>query len=354
MAKRAPAKKPKAAAKVEARPIGELDLNNPEERERLLLMHPCNTRQYRVATPMIESTYQLVRERVIRRRTGSVLKGDTRMGKSECALAIKELLELEFPSCYCIYLSADRNTSGRQASFDYDLLSACGVIAKPRETHTVMAERFLVHIHTQLQRRKGSQVVLIIDEMQLLQEPEFYQLLVAGNRLAARGVFMTVVGFAQLDIDSLITAFYSSHKRNLIARFLAEPIGFPGCSNSSELAQILDSYDHEKFFPEGSGWTYTRFFLPLAYAAGLRVKMYAEPLWAALDKAVGGSGEGPVYMDYLARTIEDLLVGARLSDAPTFQFQQEHIDRAVRDSGLQGFCNILETGQDEAGQPRAA
>jgi len=84
---------------------------NAELRERLLTGHPIRGGEYTLPTPMMQRTYALVRELVWARRTGTVFYASPRMGKTRCALAIRDLLREEFPNVYVTLLSS--RSSGR-------------------------------------------------------------------------------------------------------------------------------------------------------------------------------------------------------------------------------------------------
>lgn len=69
-------------------------------------------------------------------------------------------------------------------------------------------------------------------------------------------------------------------ERQIIARFLSEPLAFDGRTSVEELKEILKeilkTFDEGTEYPEGSGWSYTRFFLPQAFEQGFRLQTYAS------------------------------------------------------------------------------
>src|SRR3546814_1290838 len=89
------------------------------------------------------------------------------------------------------------------------------------------------------------------------------------------------------DVCSSDLGLMTRRQHQILARFLAEPIPFEGCISVDDFRKILRSYDVNSEYPEGSGLSYTRFFLPKAYQAGFRLTNYSEEIWDALLNALG-------------------------------------------------------------------
>lgn len=311
-----------------------------ERRAQMLNEHPLIVKDYTVLTPMITKTYNLVRERVWTRRTGAFLFARPRMGKTRCARVLQRLLSIEFPDVHIARLSADQRRASTDISLVSDLLEAEGLTVK-RQTYKEMFSRLLVHIRSSVGAHGGKQFVLLIDEMQMLSESDLRLLLVLHNRLELSDIAMTTIGFAQPEILETRSAILATKGFNLIARFLSEPIPFDGCAGRMDLESILEAYDDEKRYPEDSSWTYTRFFLPLAYESGLRLKDSAKIIWPALLEAAKPLKTGTVPMEHLTRTVEHLLLANRNEDSPIFKFDEVKIDAAVAASNLLEFCGLM-------------
>lgn len=90
-------------------------------RNELLDYHPVVRRQYTVPTPMLVKAHQEARDRVWSRRTGAIFYGETRTGKSTCAVSIRDYLQDEFKNIY-ITMASGRSTlrpkRGAHATFD--------------------------------------------------------------------------------------------------------------------------------------------------------------------------------------------------------------------------------------------
>jgi hypothetical protein len=100
-------------------------------------------------------------------------------------------------------------------------------------------------------------------------------------------------------------------------------------------ATCLASYDLTRY-PEVTGQTFTAFFYPLAYGAGLRLEHSAGALWNGFVKAHAAAqlrGMTEIPMDYFTRAVESVLVSGELWDATFLELGPAHWERAVRESG---------------------
>lgn len=311
-----------------------------EEREVLIDEHPLIQKTYLLITPAIKRVYALIRERVWMRRTGTFMFARPRMGKTTCASAVRDSLQAEFPKLFVILFSADKRKQS-DSGLIIDILKSDGLTIGPRLSYKDLFNRLLTHIETSVANRKGTQFVLMIDEMQLLSEADLNVLLVLHNRLELKSIKMTTIGFAQTDIQHVRSALHATQAHNLLARFLSEPIPFDGCTAKEDLEEILHAYDEVKRFPENSDYTYTRFFLPLAYENGFRLRQLSNPIWSALKKSSMPLGENSIPMEHLFRTIEYLLVAGRHFDTSDYAISRQNILDAVEASNLEEFCGVM-------------
>jgi hypothetical protein len=311
-----------------------------EEREVLLDEHPLIQKTYLLITPAIERVYALIRERVWMRRTGTFMFARPRMGKTTCASAVRDSLQAEFPKLFVILFSADKRKQS-DSGLIIDILKSDGLTIGSRPSYKDLFNRLLTHIETSVANRKGTQFVLMIDEMQLLSEADLNVLLVLHNRLELKSIKMTTIGFAQTDIQHVRSALHAAQAHNLLARFLSEPIPFDGCTAKEDLKEILYAYDEVKRFPENSDYTYTRFFLPLAYENGFRLRQFSNPIWSALKKSSMPLGDNSIPMEHLFRTVEYLLVAGRQLDMSNYAISRQNILDAIEASNLEEFCGVM-------------
>lgn len=306
------------------------------ERERLLEMHPVLMRDYTVPTAAIREAYEIARERVWMRRTGVVFYAIPRVGKTRCAFAICESLQREFASLYLTHLTLEAAARSARTHL-YRMILGVEHHALRARAGPEALERLTAHTALRVQDRGGSQYVLLLDEMQLLGELDYEQLLVLHNRLEHLKVRMTTIGFAQPQILSRRSALQATENRQVIARFLAELVRFEGCSSHDSLRDILDCFDTRSEYPEGSGISYTRFFVPQAFAAGFRLTGTSQALWHALSSAAASLAPDAIPMEHLCLAIHTLLLWLRQRDGAQLSVSDGDIDAVVSATRLSEF-----------------
>lgn len=312
-----------------------------EKRERLLDMHPVLRREYRMHTPMLERTYAIVRERVVSRRTGVFFYGPPRLGKTTCAEEIQTLLGEEFPEVYVSLMSARSTQRPSDGHLFKLLLEGQRHVLANRSDPSVLFKNIKTDIQMKVASRNGSQFILIIDEMQLLNEVDLQQLLVFHNALALEKIKMTTIAFAQPEIIHKVNALQTKEQTQIIARFLSEPLTFEGCISVTELRALLLLYDEESEFPDNSRVSYTQFFFPEAFSYGFQLNKYANKIWSAFKKVVQGFPDTGLPMEHVCLTIEHLLLAHRQYDAANFTFGDDDITEAVESSNLRNFISYV-------------
>jgi hypothetical protein len=64
---------------------------------------------------------------------------------------------------------------------------------------------------------------------------------------------------------------------------MVEELAFYGIRNAEDVATCLNGYD-QSAYPEGSRWSFTRFYIPQAFDAGYRLVNDAGALWQTCDQ----------------------------------------------------------------------
>lgn len=316
-----------------------MNLDDAKTRKDLLPAHPIVTKGYRIATFAIVEAYKQCRRRVALRQPSVYFRAPPRTGKSEAAEAIEELLRTEFKRAFGLLISADGVGGGKNHGVIRDVASAAGLALRDRVPYKLMLSRLVMHIASELEARGGNHFWLIVDEFHVLPEEDLRQLATLQNRLrlTKSKITMTVIGFAQPEIESKRSALLATDMRNLVARLLSEGLDFKSCRGVEELRKITRALDAKKEFPDASGWSYVRFFLPQAYSAGFRLTTYSEPLLNALIDAA--SGLDPIPMEHIMRTLEAMLLLNSGRDAPDFKVTEPMIKKAVAASHLAAFAS---------------
>ncbi|SFD30351.1 AAA family ATPase [Massilia yuzhufengensis] len=301
--------------------------------------HPVLERDYTVPTPMMKRAYDIVRDYVWARRTGVVFYASPRTGKTWCARAIREKLNEEFPSVYTLMVSVRSSLRYSDAHLPRLILEASAHALASGNKPAKLFINAVNDIRVNVKARGGTQFVMLIDELQLLNEGDLQQLVCLQNTLELNKVKMTAVSFAQPSIIHRRTALMESSDQQIIARLLTRPVLFEGCTSSKDLAVLLQAYDEHSEWPEGSGCSYTCFFFPLAFEHGFRLLHSKDRLWDALTRASGNSGSA-VSMELLSLTIEHLLLALRREDGINFTISTDEIETAVFNCSFNSFSEV--------------
>ncbi|MFM0476315.1 ATP-binding protein [Paraburkholderia strydomiana] len=304
-----------------------------DDKASLSDVHPIVKRNYIIPTPMLKKAYDVVRDRIFSRRTGVVFYGETRAGKTTCALRIREFLGQEFAHAYISMATCRRTSRVKDGHMSRLILEGVNHACAARTQPDLLLQNVITDIELYTKQKHGDQYVLLLDEINLLNEADLTSLLELHNILQLRGIRMTTISFGQPEILDLISALKAQNKMQIVARFFRSPQPFLCCDCEETLKDLLIYFDDHTDWPEGSGWSYTRFFFPRAFSAGFRLATYSSQIWAALC-AAGGEHRTHFTMEMIALTIEWLILASRSSDGASFSFRKEDFFEAVESADV--------------------
>ena len=284
--------------------------------------HPLRNRTYRVPTPSIAAFRALIDECLFLYISGALIHGRPRMGKSYAIEFVRRDLEQRFPKLSIYKMRCTRSQAPSENSFFATLLNAARHPAQSGASKSVLRGRLVHKLRQVADQRGDDRVVLFIDEAQNLREIEYEWLRDVHDELENHELrlFTFLVGQTQLLAQKSV--LQAQDKDQIVARFMVEELAFKGIACGGECAAVMAAYDHGEF-PAASGWSYTRFYVPQAYSAGLRLGESGALLWAAFEDAhINARLEGPVEipMKYFTSAIEAALLLSAERDAPTLTF----------------------------------
>ncbi len=284
--------------------------------------HPLRNRTYRVPTPSIAAFRALIDECLFLYISGALIHGRPRMGKSYAIEFVRRDLEQRFPKLSIYKMRCTRSQAPSENSFFATLLNAARHPAQSGASKSALRGRLVHKLRQVADQRGDDRVVLFIDEAQNLREIEYEWLRDVHDELENHELrlFTFLVGQTQLLAQKSV--LQAQDKDQIVARFMVEELAFKGIACGGECAAVMAAYDHGEF-PAASGWSYTRFYVPQAYSAGLRLGESGALLWAAFEDAhINARLEGPVEipMKYFTSAIEAALLLSAERDAPTLTF----------------------------------
>jgi hypothetical protein len=298
--------------------------------------HPLVRRNYRVATPAIESFVDLV-ERCLRvLMPGALVYARPRMGKTYAIDYVCLHLERTRPEVLTIRLSCEHHRADFEGPFFSALLIAAGATGDVLKTAITLKRQELIRrIRERLATRRGHIVVLFCDEAQRQSKNAYEWLRDVHDQLAYHGIRLITFLVGQPQLLAHKARFQMSGDEQIVARFMIEQLQFSGVQDADDAATCLAGYDRTRY-PEHSGPSFTGFFLPQGVAAGLRLEDCGTDLWNAFVRAHAEaqlSGAPEIQMDYFTRAVESLLGQGGKFDSPLLKLDEAHWTRAVEESG---------------------
>jgi hypothetical protein len=158
-------------------------------------------------------------------------------------------------------------------------------------------------------------VLLFCDEAQRYNENEYEWLRDVHDVLDRQQIKLFAFLVGQEELLAQKTALQIAGKTQIVARLM-----FYGIRNAQHVATCLNGYD-QTAYPEGTPWSFTRFYVPEAFDAGYRLLSDARLLWQTFEAAhhkasLPGSLEIP--MESFARAVEIVLKESEIKDGPGY------------------------------------
>ncbi|PRX24013.1 AAA domain-containing protein [Paraburkholderia sp. BL18I3N2] len=297
--------------------------------------HPLLNRGYMVPTPSIGAMYMCILRCIRRGVSGAMIYGHTRWGKTYAIRYCERLLRDELPRVAIFHLGMPQNPS-RSESLFFGMLLAAARHERP-DSGSALQRRFRLYnrLTEIVERASGKSLVVFVDEAQRLELEHYEWLRDVQDEMERRGIRMYTFLVGQPSILNRKTSFRQSiDTSQIVSRFMIEEMRFQGFQSAADLEVSLSAYD-ESVFPEGSDWTFTRFFLQHAYDSGFRLGHQSELVWEAFGQAHRNARfdftmELP--MEYVARAVEIVLGDNLEHDAPGFALSPALWALAVEES----------------------
>jgi hypothetical protein len=298
-------------------------------------LHPLETGNYRIATVAIQEFYELVRRCLHNRIPGALIYGPSRIGKTRAIEYLQLLMAARHPkiTTYCAH--AEHKPRHAEGPFFSSLLQAVGFPNPDGGTPQKKRQELLGKIREACARHGSGIVLLFCDEAQRYTENEYEWLRDVHDALDHAHIRLFTILVGQSELRAVKTAFQQQRMTQIVARLMVEEMAFFGIRNASDVATCLKGYD-ESCYPSGSDWTYTRFYLPQATAAGFRLVDEAAVLWSTfveMHHKHGFTDALQIPMESFTRAIEIVLRESLTRDKGDYRPAPELWRAAVRQSG---------------------
>ncbi|MBB3112113.1 hypothetical protein FHS18_004191 [Paenibacillus phyllosphaerae] len=267
--------------------------------------------KYLVATNEIIKLYTKVDEWIEDRSPGGIVYGLQRRGKTQAISFIREKLKTKYlDELPIFFIPAKHKFTANEEVFYEWLLQWVGHEFPFTGKKNQKFDRLSKFLLEQGQSSKYKQIVMFIDEAQALLEAHYKWLIDLYNYLHEYKVMLVVILIGQPELKSNKNIYVAQGSRHIVGRFMLKEHQLFGAKTVADLQVCLKGYDTLEY-PEGSGWSYTKYYYPDAYLEGKRLEGCATQLYEAFalvrqENGLGGKME--IGMQDLTNTIKYALV----------------------------------------------
>lgn len=283
-------------------------------------LHPLATGNYRIATPAIQEFYDLVSRCLRYRIMGALIYGPSRIGKTRSIEYVRLLFARNYPKITSYHAQCEHKPRHAEGPFFANLLEAVGHPEPNAGSNPAKRMRLTAKIREAAARAGSGTVLLFCDEAQRYNENEYEWLRDMHDALDRQQIKLFTFLVGQEELLAQKTSLQIAGKTQIVARLMVEELPFYGIRNAEDVATCLLGYD-ETSYPEGSVWTFTRFYLPQAVDAGYRLVNDAHVLWRAFETAhhkANLPGRLEIPMESFVRAVEILLKESEVRDSLTY------------------------------------
>ncbi len=188
------------------------------------------------------------------------------------------------------------------------------------------------HAHT----NEAQQVVVIVDEAQKWERPEYEMMVDLGNDLRRRAVQLSTILVGTRELRESAQQLDKHLNGHIRGRFFLRMAEYRGLQNTQEVAFALRQYDDVLRWPDDEGVPFTQYLLPDAYQKGFRLEACAGLLWHVFTEMREQHGFGDWPMAYFVVLVQVLL----LDYLP--HYGSENCDESMVASALEstGLCHL--------------
>lgn len=250
----------------------------------------------------------------------ALIYGPSRIGKTRAIEYVRLLLARQYPKMTSYHAQCEHKPRHAEAPFFANLLEAVGDHSPNAGTSSTIRTRLSLRIREATARAGSGTVLLFCDEAQRYNENEYEWLRDVHDALDRQQIKLFTFLVGQEELLAQKTALQVAGKTQIVARLMVEELAFYGIRNGEDVASCLNGYD-QTAYPEGTAWSFTRFYVPQAFDAGYRLTNDTDMLWRAFEAAhhkasLPGTLEIP--MESFARAVEIVLKESELKDAPGY------------------------------------
>lgn len=273
--------------------------------------HPIETGHYNIPTQAILNLYVEVSQWITNRSPGGIVHGRPRIGKTSAIKFMNAFIGEEFGEKTPVYhICCNQYRYPSEQTFFGDLLQGVGHNIYLSGKADAKRDRLIKYL-VEIVRASGKyRVIFFMDDAQRLHELHYGWLMDISNLLEQQNIHLTVILVGQEELVFQRTAFMQAGKSQIVGRFMVHDYKFSGVASIEDMRACLECYDSNSEYPEGSNWSFTRFYFPDSFNNGFRLSQCADALYEQfllLNEKSNNRVSLEIPMQYLTLTINHCL-----------------------------------------------
>lgn len=302
-----------------------------ELRARLWDQHPIVREAAALPTASVQNAIGAVLHGSRKSRFSHAFYADPSTGKSTCLDALEHHIATSFSQSGVYRYEAMKEDNSAEGRLLEDMILQLNVGV--RVARTLAAKRDQLNRALLALSGPGRHLFFLIDEAQELHERELNWLKGVINKVLNMDVKVTTVLMGQRQLMHRVRELERADRRDLLERFFKRIIEFKGCCAVADFSLVCDAIDNKSEYPEGSGYSYTQFLFPQAYASGFRFQKNANPLWQALiDNLPSEDIERGISMEIVASYIAQTCVLLKDRDGAWIEIENSVLQESVEEA----------------------
>lgn len=270
--------------------------------------HPIETGQYLIPTNPVLKLYKEVCRWINYRIPGGIIYGRPRLGKTRAIEFLMRALPQQYGRNFPVFhIKSLHSKMATENVFFETLLKDVGHGIPFSGKPSIKRDRLCKFLWEKGDMSQHKRVVMFIDEAQCLHDLHYGWLMDIYNELDRARICMTAILVGQDQLLHQRTAYMRSHQEQIIGRFMVQDHRFTGIKAAEDLRICLRCFDEISEFPEASGWSFTRYYFPEAFACGDRLEHFTDEiydLFSSFHREAKLSSNIEIPMQYLMMTIE--------------------------------------------------
>lgn len=179
------------------------------------LLHPLVTGNYPLATPAIESVYELVTRCLRYRIMGPLIYGPSRIGKTRAIEYLRLPLAREYPKITTYHAQCEHKPRHAEGPFFSTMLEAVDDTFRNAGTTSAKRSRLALRIREVAARAGSGTVMLFCDEAQRLNDHEYEWLRDVHDALGRQQIKLFTFLVGQEELLAQKTALQVAHKTQI-------------------------------------------------------------------------------------------------------------------------------------------